>query len=137
MKCSICGKEMTEYGNNPAPFSGEKCCDKCNRKVVLPYRTFLSELENEKVALLITQSEFKIVKPKDKYFTLEELQSNVEGHIQLAQEVFPGYFTVCDEEGLLKELPLNELFYKGFGKRLYGNVLIVPISIFEKPEDIE
>ena len=137
MKCSICGKEMTEYGNNPFPFGGKKCCDKCNRKVVIPYRTFLSELDTEKVALLITQNEMKIIKPKNKYFTLEELQANVEGNIEVAGTLFPAYLTICDEEGLLKKLPFNELSYKAFGNELYGNVLIVPCSIFEKPEDVE
>ena len=36
--CAICGVTFTGFGNNPAPFSGNKCCDDCNRRFVLPAR---------------------------------------------------------------------------------------------------
>ena len=37
--CCLCGKELEEYGNNPAPLkdSGE-CCDRCNAEKVIPAR---------------------------------------------------------------------------------------------------
>jgi hypothetical protein len=53
MKCCICGKEIEGYGNNPdgaawlnpdgsverPKFSeGERCCDDCNWKFVIPGR---------------------------------------------------------------------------------------------------
>jgi len=53
MKCCICGKEIKGYGNNPdgaawlnpdgsverPKFSeGERCCDECNWKFVIPGR---------------------------------------------------------------------------------------------------
>ncbi len=37
-KCCICGKESAGYGNNPHPFEGDKCCDECNLKRVIPKR---------------------------------------------------------------------------------------------------
>lgn len=34
--CCICGKEYEGYGNNPSPLKESgRCCDKCNRLVVL------------------------------------------------------------------------------------------------------
>ena len=43
--CCICGKHKTGYGNNPWPvvneFEGDrinKCCDNCNKFVVIPQR---------------------------------------------------------------------------------------------------
>lgn len=37
--CVICKKEVAEFGNNPEPvkLSG-KCCNKCNKEVVIPQR---------------------------------------------------------------------------------------------------
>lgn len=37
-KCVICGKEIEGYGNNAEPVKKGKCCDECNRTVVLPAR---------------------------------------------------------------------------------------------------
>jgi hypothetical protein len=37
--CCICGKEFTEWGNNPWPIKEEgTCCDTCNRDFVIPAR---------------------------------------------------------------------------------------------------
>ena len=38
MKCCICGKEISGYGNNPYPLDkreGVRCCDGCNNKVIV------------------------------------------------------------------------------------------------------
>ncbi len=45
--CCICKRQFSDYGNNPAPvkFSG-RCCDECNRTVVLAARIKL--LSNKK-----------------------------------------------------------------------------------------
>ena len=36
-KCVLCDKESEGHGNNPVPlcWTGGKCCDKCNEKVVI------------------------------------------------------------------------------------------------------
>ena len=50
-KCSICEKDVKEYGNNPQPIilqQGKQCCDACNNKYVIPARMFLRELLNNK-----------------------------------------------------------------------------------------
>lgn len=41
MRCSICGTEITDgIGNNPEPLRTpkERCCDDCNKRLVLPAR---------------------------------------------------------------------------------------------------
>lgn len=47
MRCCICGRLFTGYGNNPAPVKkAGRCCDECNDYVVIPAR--LAELEKKK-----------------------------------------------------------------------------------------
>lgn len=38
IKCVICGKTKEEYGNNAIPVAYGRCCDSCNRNLVLPAR---------------------------------------------------------------------------------------------------
>ena len=45
--CVICGKPIVGYGNNAAPVADGKCCDQCNRDVVIPAR--LKALQNNKL----------------------------------------------------------------------------------------
>lgn len=48
-KCVICGKEIKEYGNNPAPVKDSgKCCDDCNKKIVIPARLKVTKNEEFK-----------------------------------------------------------------------------------------
>ena len=59
MKCCICECEIENpyfkyyFGNNPWPISintKDRCCDKCNKQIVIPARIQLmaKESENEK-----------------------------------------------------------------------------------------
>ena len=52
MKCCLCGREFTGYGNNPdgaldyyaRPIKWgkkDRCCDVCNQETVLPGRIYL------------------------------------------------------------------------------------------------
>lgn len=43
-KCVICKRLSDGFGNNPMPvaFHG-RCCDKCNRNVVLPMRIMMMQ----------------------------------------------------------------------------------------------
>ena len=36
--CYFCGAKCG-YGNSCVPINKEKCCDDCNLKIVIPYRT--------------------------------------------------------------------------------------------------
>ncbi len=136
MKCCFCGKEIKGYGNNASPVVNATCCDECNLKVVLPYRIFLkSYYKKEDTALLVTPDEIKLAKPADKYCSLKELQEAVNGYFELGAEVLPNYLTVVNDEGLIRKFKFNKLMYHLFGIEVYGNALIVPREIFERPEE--
>jgi hypothetical protein len=51
--CSLCGDPCEGFGNNPEPLKGfdERCCDQCNRELVIPARlgAFLKEKKEERV----------------------------------------------------------------------------------------
>jgi hypothetical protein len=36
--CSICEQSYSEYGNNAEPVNSGRCCDNCNRGIVIPSR---------------------------------------------------------------------------------------------------
>lgn len=39
IRCCICGRKFTGYGNNPAPVRKRgRCCDDCNYLIVIPKR---------------------------------------------------------------------------------------------------
>ena len=135
MNCCICGKPIKGYGNSPSPLNGTKCCDDCNIKIVMPIRIFLRGIDRQDCALLIKQNEVQLVKPDNKYFTLKELQTAVDGYIELAQSTFTDYIDVVNEEGLLKRLYPNKIMYLLVQRKYVGNVLICPKAIFEKPEE--
>lgn len=77
------------------------------------------------------------IKPKDTYFTLEELQALVGGLIELYPRRINGHLIVCNEEGLILELAPNQIFFAYSEILLMGNVLVCPEEIFEKPEEEE
>lgn len=135
--CAICKKPFAGYGNNPAPFSGKVCCDDCNDRYVIPLRLF-HLVHNPKHALRFKEDgTVEMLKPKDKYFTLEELQTAVGGLIELYPSRFMNMLVVCDEEGLLKERPLNKIFANLSAIKLVGDVLLCPTEIFEEPDEEE
>lgn len=131
MKCCICGKEIHGHSNSPAPIDGDYCCDECNLNIVVPYRLFLHSLGSKRIAMLVKPDKIELVKPKQKYFTLKELQTAVGGYIELYANAFTDVLTIVNEEGLLKNLPYNRITKKLFNFDLVGNVLICPERIFE------
>lgn len=138
MKCIFCGKEVeSRQAHHATPAVEGYCCSDCNAKVVLPLRLFLSSRESGKqdTALWVKPDSMELVKPQGKYFTLPELQKAVDGYIQLVPAPYDDCLAVANEEGLLIGLPLNTLYGQVFGYRLVGNVLIVPASIFEAPDE--
>ncbi len=135
--CSICQKPFVGYGNNPAPFSGEICCDDCNCNYVIPLRIF-HLIRDPKYALRFKEDgSIETLKPKNKYFTLEELQNAIGGFIVLYPSRYMEKLIVCDEEGLLKERPLNKIFANLTSIKLVGDVLLCPPKIFEEPDEEE
>lgn len=55
MKCAICGKEIKGVGHNPSPFRGTRCCDECNKYVIIA-RGFLSGLQTNMIMILGTDN---------------------------------------------------------------------------------
>lgn len=136
-RCSICNRKFSEYGNNPTPFLGSKCCDDCNKSLVIPMRIYES-ISDPKTAILFTQDGTVMsVKPKDEYFTLKELQSLVGGLIELYPLRVNNHLVVCNEEGMILNLRLNSIFRKYTNISLVGDVLLCPESIFEEPEGVD
>ena len=135
--CSICKKSFSEYGNNPAPFHGEVCCDDCNTKFVLPLRIYQSIHEPQYALLFKEDGTLETLKPNDKYFTLQELQTAVGGYIELYPCRYKDNLIVCDEEGLIKRRTVNNLFANLTSIKLVGDVLLCPTGIFEAPDEEE
>lgn len=70
-------------------------------------------------------SRFLISPQKGKVFSLEELQSLVDGYIQLV-DYTDKYYLVVNEDGLLKDLPRNPFV---FGMQSFvGNVAMIEKS---------
>lgn len=51
MKCCICDKEISDYGNNPYPLcekedTQSRCCDECNSNYVIRARIMLQQAKN-------------------------------------------------------------------------------------------
>lgn len=135
--CPLCKKPFVGYGNNPAPFRGESCCDDCNREYVVPLRIYLIS-ENPNYALRFKEDgTIEILRPKNQYFTLEELQEAVGGLIELYPKRYHDKLIVCDEEGLLKERPINSKFASLTSIELVGDIVLCPNHIFEEPDEEE
>lgn len=64
--CDICGKKFEEFGNNPAPFKGERCCNDCNNKLVVPLRIYQVTKDPTYALVFGVDGTVRAVKPKDK-----------------------------------------------------------------------
>lgn len=135
--CSICKKPFSEYGNNPAPFHGEACCDDCNVKYVLPLRIYQGTRKPQYALHFKEDGTLETLEPKDKYFTLEELQTAVKGYIELYPCRYENKLIICDEEGLIEHRPTNTVFANLTNIKLVGDVLLCPEAIFEAPDEEE
>tara|TARA_Y100001938_G_scaffold141772_1_gene212065 strand:+ start:753 stop:1115 length:363 start_codon:yes stop_codon:yes gene_type:complete len=45
-ECVFCSKEIKDWGNNSQPIQKGRCCDDCNKKLVIPFR--IQELRKQK-----------------------------------------------------------------------------------------
>ena len=45
-ECVFCDVEIEGYGNNSEPIKKGRCCDDCNRKLVIPFR--IQSFKNKK-----------------------------------------------------------------------------------------
>lgn len=133
--CSICNKTFSGYGNNPAPFTGEICCDECDNHYVIPLRLYALVRDPSYALHFKEDGTMKSLKPKNKYFTLKELQQAVGGLIELYPYRYMNMLIVCDEEGLLKEKRVNTIFEGLTSIKLVGDIVLCPETIFEEPDE--
>ncbi|MCL2521271.1 MAG: DUF3846 domain-containing protein [Erysipelotrichales bacterium] len=131
--CSLCEKSIMEDAIKSEVFDGKTFCSKCMNKI-MPLKMFL-ENESPKHALLFkTEGTVEVIRPKDEHFILEEIQKCVNGLIQIYPTPYKEKLIVCNQEGLLKRLPINTWFEKLFQIKLIGDILLCPQAIFERPE---
>lgn len=85
--------------------------------------------------LLKTDDSFEIIKPKERYFKLAELQKCVEG---LVEEVNCGVISECfefiNEEGFIKKLPVNNFGRRLLARTYRGNILVCPKNLVDCDE---
>lgn len=86
----------------------------------------------ETVALQIRAGKSDIwVKPKNgKRFSLEELQSFVGGNIEIIACPH-GQIMIVNEEGRLKELPVNRVASKVAQREVVGDVLLTDVRLIK------
>jgi hypothetical protein len=53
--CSICEEEFSGFGNNPEPFAGDRCCDECNDRFVIPTRMVFGRNAERSVSRVLTR----------------------------------------------------------------------------------
>jgi|GEM_PF-913033 len=112
-KCCFCGKEITGWGNNPWPVITEKdaeCCDECNINYVIPARLLKLKRDEEKETML------KGILITPEQVTATEIEDSLETYydildcdcIDITSRLIGGkmYDIVCDDEGLLKDMPV-------------------------------
>ena len=88
-----------------------------------------------KAATVVTAEDLKTLNSDgDNRITLKELQTAVEGYIEVVPSIFRGYLDVLNEEGKLKGQYFNIITYLLLDREYVGNVLICPTKIFEKPD---
>lgn len=136
--CCICGKEFEGYGNNPAPYPGDICCDECN-KAVITIRAFLSGMI--KGALILHSNDgVTLREPKNKLthkFSIDELQDMVGGHfahhpLTNVTSHYEKLIFMVNEEGLLLHMNPNSLAFQMFNLQIVGPLVIVNKDCLEE-----
>ncbi len=132
--CVITGKEIIGDSHDANPIADGKCSVEANYQAVIPYRFFLADENKSKAMLLNTDNTITLVKPKDKYFTLTELQTYVLGLIEMYPTYHKGNYIICNEEGLLMNMEYNKLAKLILDVDLVGPVLVVPKHLIDEED---
>lgn len=130
--CVITGKEIIGHSHDANPIEDGRCSGEANYQAVLPYRLFLADETKTSAMLLNTDNTITLVKPKDKYFTLTELQTYVQGLIEMYPTYHNGNYIICNEEGLLMDMGYNNLAKLILDVDLVGPVLVIPKNLLEE-----
>lgn len=131
-KCIITNKEIIGYAHEAYPLADGKCSNEANYQAVIPFRFFLADENKSKAMLLNTDNTITLIKPASTYFSLTELQTYVQGLIEMYPTYWQDNFIVCNEEGLLKDMEYNKLAKLILGVDLVGPVLVVPRPLLEE-----
>lgn len=129
-KCSICGKEIKGWGNNPYPLDRGECCDECNNNVVIPLRLIFLP-SNKNYTLTIYENGRLQVNKYVKEIPLKELQKMVDGYIELYPHKENGFYYLVDEDGISKERPFNYLAEELLNIEALGNVVVIPKNLLK------
>lgn len=129
MKCVITGKEIIGKGHSVTTIAEGRCTDEANVKAVIPYRLFLDNKKRDQAMLLKLDYTIELIKPKDKNFSLEEMQGYVERLIELYPHKIDNNIIICNKEGLIKNLPYNDLAKLILDVDLVGNVIVSPTNL--------
>ena len=90
-------------------------------------KKIIKALNEKKAAKVRDDYILEIVACKGNIITLEELQINVGGYIEVyPQEIIRNTKLFVDEEGLLKKRPYNQLAKDLFDIDIVGDILFVP-----------
>ena len=90
-------------------------------------KKIIKALNEKKAAKVRDDYILEIVACKGNIITLEELQINVGGYIEVyPQEIIRNTILFVDEEGLLKKRPYNQLAKDLFDIDIVGDILFVP-----------
>lgn len=74
------------------------------------------------------------IKPKEKTFTIEEMQKAIKGYVEQIMVMAKDntfYYIFADEDAKLKQKSLNEAFYWNYGIQLFGNILLIPKNLIK------
>jgi len=132
MKCELCEKEFEGFGNNALPYDDAICCDECNNNIVLPLRLYLAGMIQDQILVInATTNKLEYIKIIGKEVELEQLQNLVEGYIELFPLKHKYLLFIVNEEGLLYNMPYNELAKRILGIDVVGNLVICPKKLFK------
>jgi len=133
-KCVITSNEIIGDAHDAHPLANGKCSFEANYQAVIPYRLFLANENKTKAMLLNTDNTITLVKPAADYFELAELQTYVQGLIEMYYKTWKENSIVCNEEGLLKDMEFNKLAKLILDVDLVGPVLVVPKHLLDEED---
>lgn len=132
MKCVICEKKMKGEGNSALPLSEGRCCNACYFEHVVPMKAY-------KYGVLIPakgRAKPYEIKNIGTLMELNSLQEAVKGYIQPVDvDYHSGKLFLVDEEGKLRDKPLNEVATKLVQDNLFEGDYIVGDALLVMREE--
>ncbi len=87
----------------------------------------LEKFNNRDSYLITAIGDMRGIKPENgREFRLKELQDAVDGYIEAVRTNHPDYILIVNEEGAIRNLPVNELASMLAGQVILGDVVLIP-----------